>query len=34
MVSRGLSSGKHGKGSGGFQGTGYDRSVVCASHCR
>jgi hypothetical protein len=34
MVSRGLFSGKHGKGGGGFRGTGYDRSVMCASHCR
>jgi hypothetical protein len=33
MVSRGLSSDKHGKGGGGFRGTGYDRYVACASHC-
>jgi hypothetical protein len=34
MVSRELSSGRLGKGGCGFRGTGYDRSVVCASHYR
>jgi hypothetical protein len=33
MVSRELSCGRLGKGGGGFLGTGYDRFVVCASHC-
>jgi hypothetical protein len=32
MVSRELSCGRLDKGGGGFRGTGYDRSVVCASH--
>jgi hypothetical protein len=34
LVSREISSGNHGKGGGGLRGTGYDRSVMNAFHCR
>jgi hypothetical protein len=34
ILSRGIFSGKHGKGGGGFRRTGYNCSVMCASHCR